>query len=149
MKITDSRQANKILHSLRTAAGYNRPELAQRLNISPATLLDRESGRRGLSVDALTDTAAEFGLDVALVPRGTTIDPYRVIPLGEAQTLGGLLRHLRHQAQLSLNDLAQRIGITKGGLGNRETDAKAMTVAALTESLDALGYDIVAVRRVA
>lgn len=145
MKITSGRQANSILRALRTRAGFTRPQLARRLHISAETLYDRDAGRRGLSVDALAETAAEFGLDVALVPRGTPTAG--LIAIDAQRNLGALLRDLRRRAGLSLADLADRLQMTKGGLGHRETAAQAMTVAVLAESLDALGYDLIAAPR--
>jgi transcriptional regulator with XRE-family HTH domain len=149
MKLTSNRQAGALLRALRQAAGYSPAEFARQLHTSAATIHGREQGRQGIPLDALIATADQLGLEVALVPRGTTLDPMQVIAIGRVQDPGGLLRHMRNRAGLSLNDLAQRLGITKSGLGQRETDARAMTVAALTENLDALGYDVVATRRLA
>lgn len=61
--------------------------------------------------------------------------------------LGLLLRRLRHDAGLSLRDLAPRLHITKSGLANRETDSRAMTAGALIETANALGYDLALVPR--
>lgn len=61
--------------------------------------------------------------------------------------LGLLLRRLRQDAGLSLGQLAPRVHITKSGLANRETDSRAITAGALIETLDALDFDVYAVRR--
>lgn len=62
--------------------------------------------------------------------------------LHDDRELGPLLRQLRHAAGLSLNDLAPRCHVTKGGLSKRETDSRAMTAGALIETARALGYRV-------
>ncbi|WIM97829.1 helix-turn-helix domain-containing protein [Actinoplanes oblitus] len=71
MKITSTKQANQVLHTLRRLANLSRPGLSRRLHVSSQTLRDREQNRRGLSVDALVETANVLGYDVILLRRET------------------------------------------------------------------------------
>jgi transcriptional regulator with XRE-family HTH domain len=66
--IRSRRHAAQIFRHLREAQGITRLGLARRLHVSPRTIEDRETHRNGIPTDALIDTAAHFGLDVALVP---------------------------------------------------------------------------------
>ncbi|GAA2696437.1 helix-turn-helix domain-containing protein [Actinoplanes palleronii] len=147
MKITTSQQASQILRTMRTAAEIPRGHLAKRLFISYKTLQKRELGQFTISVETLHATAAEFGMEVHLLPRGTVTTGH--LAVNSRRDLGQLIRDLRRRAGLSLGDLAAALGITKSGLGNRETNERAMSVTALTETLDALGYDLIAVPRAA
>jgi transcriptional regulator with XRE-family HTH domain len=61
--------------------------------------------------------------------------------------LGLLLRQLRHDAGLSLVQLAERTCNTKGGISKREIHGRALTVGALIETADALGYDLALIPR--
>jgi transcriptional regulator with XRE-family HTH domain len=65
-----------------------------------------------------------------------------VITLTNDRELGQMLRRLRHDAGLSLNDLAPLCHVSKGGLSKREIDSRAMTAGALIETANALGYDL-------
>lgn len=69
-----------------------------------------------------------------------------MITLTSDRELGRLLRQLRHDAGLSLNDLAPLCHLSKGGLSKREIDSRAMTAGALIETARALGYDVALVR---
>lgn len=60
---------------------------------------------------------------------------------------GHLVRRLRKAAGLTLDAVASRCYITRKGMCNRELHASAMSAGALIETLDALGYDVLAVRR--
>lgn len=70
-----------------------------------------------------------------------------MIPLTADRELGPLIRRLRHRAGLTLVQLGARCHVTKGGMHKRETDCRAISAGALIETLDALGYDLVAVPR--
>jgi transcriptional regulator with XRE-family HTH domain len=70
-----------------------------------------------------------------------------VIPLTGTRGFGRLIRRLRHAAGLTLDQVAARCHITRKGQCNRELHENAMTAGALLEALDALGYDVYAVRR--
>jgi transcriptional regulator with XRE-family HTH domain len=70
-----------------------------------------------------------------------------VITVTSDHELGPVLRSLRHNAGFSLEQLAKRCHITKGGLSNREIRPRAMTAGALIETVGALGYDVVLVPR--
>lgn len=71
-----------------------------------------------------------------------------VIPLtGGDRRFGFLIRRIRKAAGLTLDQVAARCHITRKGMCNRELHAHAMSAGALIESLDALGYDVIAVRR--
>jgi transcriptional regulator with XRE-family HTH domain len=61
--------------------------------------------------------------------------------------LGLLLRSLRHEAGLSLVELGERTRTTKGGISKREIHCRALTVGALIETADALGYDLALIPR--
>jgi transcriptional regulator with XRE-family HTH domain len=65
-----------------------------------------------------------------------------VITLTNDRELGQMLRRLRHDAGLSLNDLAPLCHVSKGGLSKREIDSRAMTAGALIETARALGYAV-------
>lgn len=70
------------------------------------------------------------------------------IPLTSSERgFGTLIRRLRHTAGLTLDQVAARCHITRKGMCNRELHASAMTAGALIETLDALGYDVIAVPR--
>lgn len=60
---------------------------------------------------------------------------------------GSLLRRLRTTAGLTLDDIGQRCHITRKGMCNRELKGVALPAAALIEHLDALGYDVIAIKR--
>jgi hypothetical protein len=74
--------------------------------------------------------------------------PGDLIPLTTGdRRFGFLIRRLRKTAGLTLDQVAARCYITRKGMCNRELHAAAMTAGALIETLDALGYDVLAVRR--
>lgn len=74
--------------------------------------------------------------------------PGAVIPLTAGdRRFGFLVRRLRKTAGLTLEGLATRCHVTRKGMCNRELHASAMSAGALIETLDALGYDVLAVRR--
>lgn len=56
--------------------------------------------------------------------------------------LGSFLRRLRHDAGLTLDQVAARVHITRKGMCNRELHGSALPAAALVEHLAALGYDL-------
>lgn len=56
--------------------------------------------------------------------------------------LGGFLRQLRHDAGLTLDQVAARCHVTRKGMCNRELHGSALPAAALVEHLAALGYDL-------
>jgi transcriptional regulator with XRE-family HTH domain len=66
-----------------------------------------------------------------------------VIDLTNDRELGPLIRRLRHDAGLSLVQLAKRVHLSKGGQSKREIDSRAMTAGALIETAHALGYRVV------
>jgi len=70
-----------------------------------------------------------------------------VIILDNPRALGPLIRQLRHDRGLTLAQLGARAHVTKGGMHKRETDCRAMPVAALVETLAALGYDLALIDR--
>ncbi len=61
--------------------------------------------------------------------------------------LGPLLRLLRRTARLSQAELGKRIHLTGNGVSKREIGDRATTVAALVETANAAGYDLVLVAR--
>jgi transcriptional regulator with XRE-family HTH domain len=61
--------------------------------------------------------------------------------------LGTLLRRLRHQAGLTLDQVGERAHMSRKGISMRELNGVALPAAALIEHLDALGYDVIAVPR--
>ena len=70
-----------------------------------------------------------------------------VILLTRDKRFGQLIRRLRKTAGLTLDQIAARCHITRKGQCNRELHENAMTAGALIEALDALGFDVIAVRR--
>ena len=56
--------------------------------------------------------------------------------------LGTFLRRLRHEAGLTLDQVAALTHITRKGVCNRELHGSALPAAALVEHLAALGYDL-------
>lgn len=68
------------------------------------------------------------------------------LPNGDRH-LGPLLRRLRQDAGLTQEQLGQRVNVTNRAVCARELHPNAMTAGALIETLDALGYDVVAVHR--
>jgi len=65
----------------------------------------------------------------------------RPIPITRHQNLGALLRRLRHQAGLSLDQLAAITHVSKSGLTKREQRG-GITVGALVDHARHLGYDV-------
>jgi hypothetical protein len=61
--------------------------------------------------------------------------------------LGLFLRDLRRTAGLTLDQVGARCHITRKGLCSREIHGVALPAAALIEHLDALDFDVYAVRR--
>lgn len=68
------------------------------------------------------------------------------ILLTERRRVGDILWRLRHDAQLTLDTLAHRLNISRSGVSRREAFGH-LPAEALIEHLDALGYDLVAIRR--
>jgi len=67
--------------------------------------------------------------------------------LASGRELGPLLRRLRKDAGLTLDQLGARIHLTRRGVCARELHGVALPTAALIETLDALDYDLIAVPR--
>ena len=70
-----------------------------------------------------------------------------VIRLRSGRHLGPMLRRIRLDLGLTLDTVGERAHITRKGVCNRELHGVALPAAALIEHLDALGYDVHAVRR--
>jgi len=102
-----------------------------------------------LQGDAVTDLRDQLDAFEAAAQRLAERRPRGpVISLTDGdRRFGFLIRRLRHTAGLTLDQVAARCHITRKGMCNRELHASAMTAGALIESLDALGYDVVAVPR--
>lgn len=66
--IRNSRHLARVIRHLRETTHMSRRGLAGRLFISPKSLGDRETFRRGWDTDSTIDVARVFGFDVALVP---------------------------------------------------------------------------------
>ncbi len=60
--------ARQALRELRKQAGITQKLLAAKLHVGANTLSYRESGRAGLTAEALVVTAAALGHDVVLIP---------------------------------------------------------------------------------
>lgn len=58
---------------------------------------------------------------------------------------GDLVRRLRLEAGLSLNDIAARCHVSRKAAWHREQRTQAMSAHALFDVLEALGYDLIAV----
>jgi hypothetical protein len=76
-----------------------------------------------------------------------TVDLRNAILLTGTRTrIGDILWRLRHTAGYSLEGLALRLSISRSGVHRREA-LGFLPASALAAHLDALGYDLVAVRR--
>jgi hypothetical protein len=67
--VISRRQLADVFYHLRRAHGYGVAELGRRVYASSDTIHNREVGITGIHTDALIDTAAVFGFDVALMPK--------------------------------------------------------------------------------
>jgi hypothetical protein len=97
-------------------------------------------------VTDLRDQLADFD---AAAQRALTFARRRraLIMLADGHNLGPLLRNLRHDVGLTLDEVGRRAYITRKGVCNRELHGVALPAAALIEHANALGYDLALVPR--
>jgi hypothetical protein len=69
IRIRSARHLAEIHRALRVGRGLTTSGMARLLRVTPKTIRDREQCVTGIPFPFLLDTAAVFGLDVALVPR--------------------------------------------------------------------------------
>ncbi len=56
--------------------------------------------------------------------------------------VGGLIRRLRHDAGLTLDQLARRVHVTRNAASKRELRSPSLAVAVLVDTAHVLGYDL-------
>lgn len=76
---------------------------------------------------------------------GPDVPTVHVVRSGRQIT--GLLSRVRHALGLSQQELGSRIGTTQSAVSEWETGGCRMSVESVLKTADALGYDVVLVRR--
>jgi hypothetical protein len=94
-------------------------------------------------VTDLRDQLADFEATAARL--GHT--PAHTIRITSGRRLGDLLRRMRLDAGLTLDQLGHRAHVSRSGVSKRELATRALSVGAFVETANALGYDVQLTRR--
>ncbi|MEW6662900.1 MAG: helix-turn-helix domain-containing protein [Bacillota bacterium] len=128
-KGVSNESVGKRLRQFRTSKGITLSILSKKSGVSLAHLSEIERGRSAASLKTLEKLSAALGVSVSHFLRSEEEEP----------SLGNKLRRLREKVGLTQKELAQRIGISHGLVGQIETGRTQPSVATLNSLAEALG----------
>lgn len=128
-KGVNNESVGKRLRQFRTSKGITLSVLSKKSGVSLAHLSEIERGRSAASLKTLEKLSVALGVSVSHFLRSEE----------EESSLGNKLRRLREKVGLTQKELAQRIGISHGLIGQIETGRTQPSIATLNSLAQALG----------
>jgi transcriptional regulator with XRE-family HTH domain len=128
-KGVNNESVGKRLRQFRTSKGITLSVLSKKSGVSLAHLSEIERGRSAASLKTLEKLSVALGVSVSHFIRSEE----------EESSLGNKLRRLREKVGLTQKELAQRIGISHGLVGQIETGRTQPSIATLNSLAQALG----------
>ncbi|MBI4769283.1 MAG: helix-turn-helix transcriptional regulator [Chloroflexi bacterium] len=139
-----------LLRNARQAAGKSIKQCADLLGITPAAYRKCETGQQTLALPQLEVLAHAFRIPLDhfwnddLLPAGTDQPPAPTdqLILLRQRIIGARLRHAREQANLSLKELAEQLGVTASRLSNYELGKRPIPLPELESLAAALNLSV-------
>lgn len=138
-----------MVREARDAAGMSIRDSADFLGISPSTFSSYEHGRKGISLPELEALAFAYQVpldafwdsDAADFNRQPSFDPQRGIALRQ-RLIGAQLRVHRHEAELSIKDLAAAVDFPPSRISSYERGQRSIPLPELEVLAGALGHQV-------
>ncbi|MCL4423961.1 MAG: helix-turn-helix domain-containing protein [Firmicutes bacterium] len=118
----------RLLRELREGKGFTLAELGKQAGISLAHISEIERGRSAASLKTLEKLTAVLGISVSQLLR-----PHEGFSLGEK------IRRLRRKFGMTQKDLAKRVDLSHGLIGQIETGKVQPAISTLTRIAEVLG----------
>jgi transcriptional regulator with XRE-family HTH domain len=147
--VLKTKMLGALLRGIRKQAGKSLQQTSEILGISRSTLASYELGRKGISLPELEQLAFHFDVPLGgLLARRPTeaqpkavFDPTVVVSFRQ-KMIGALLRRHRKDAELSLRELGERVGLPSSRVSAYERGLRPIPVPELEALAQAMGHSI-------